>query len=266
VTSGNADLRSEKAETYTVGFILRPSFAPDLSVTVDYYNIKIKDAISFLDPQDAADKCVDSPSLATEYCDLIIRDPVTRQITSYISTYLNQAELTTAGYDIQVAYATDVDRFTSGLGPLRRLDGRLSASLNANYTEKLRQFAFQDFPDTVDREEGEVGDPRWSFISSVSYAQGPVTLTWESQFTDRVRRNKDLALERYDRPYVESVWYHDLIARYRFEAFGGNNEFYVGVNNIFDKTIPVGLTGNSSADAGYDIFGRYLFAGFRARF
>ena len=146
------------------------------------------------------------------------------------------------------------------------VDGRVTAQLTANYIEKLRQFAFQDFPDTVDREEGEVGDPRWSFISSLTYAQGPVSLTWESQFIDRVRRNKDQTLERSDRPFVESVWYHDLIARYRFEAVGADMEGYVGVNNIFGKTIPVGLTGNTAATATYDIFGRYIFAGFRARF
>jgi outer membrane receptor protein involved in Fe transport len=267
VTSGNTNLKSERAETYTVGFVVQPRFVPGLSVSLDYYNIKIKDAISFLDPQDAADKCVDGPQLADEYCRLILRDPATRQITSYVSTFLNQAKLETAGYDLQVAYGTGVEDWTSGMGYLSRLDGRLTASLTANYIEKLRQFAFQDFPDTVDREEGEIGDPRWSFISSLSYAQGPVTLTWESQFIDRVRRNKDLPKERTDRPFVEHVWYHDLIAKYRFDAVG-QMEAYVGVNNIFDKTIPVGLTGNNSiaGDASYDIFGRYMFVGLRARF
>jgi outer membrane receptor protein involved in Fe transport len=267
VTSGNADLRSEKAETWTVGFVYQPRFIPGLSLTVDYYDIQIDDAISFLDPQDAADKCVDGPELALEYCSLIIRDPVSKQITSYLSTYLNRAKIETAGYDIQVAYSTGVADWTQNWGALSRLDGRLTAQLTANYTEKLRQFAFQDFPDTVDREEGEIGDPRWSFISNLSYAQGPVTLTWESQFIDKSRRNKDRLLERYDRPYVEAVWYHDLIARYKFDV-GEGLEVYAGVNNIFDKTIPVGLTGNGavSGDTTYDIFGRYLFAGVRARF
>jgi outer membrane receptor protein involved in Fe transport len=267
VTSGNADLRSEKAETWTVGFVVQPRFAPGLSITLDYYNIKINDAISFLDPQDAADKCVDGPVLAVDYCNLILRDPATRQIQSYVSTYLNQAKLVTAGYDLQVAYNREIGDWTSGLGPLSGLDGRFTASLTANYTEKLRQFAFQDFPETVDREEGEIGDARWSFISSLAYNQGPVTLTWESQFIDKVRRNKDVSLERNDRPYVEAVWYHDLIARYRFDI-GRGTEVFAGVNNIFDKTIPVGLTGNGavSGDTSYDIFGRYLFAGVRARF
>jgi outer membrane receptor protein involved in Fe transport len=265
VTSGNPKLRPEKAETWTVGLVLQPRFAPGLAITLDYYNIEIKDAIDFLDPQDAADKCVDGPTLATQYCDLIIRDPVTRQITSYLSSYLNQAALTTAGYDLQVSYARNIGDLTSNFGALAALDGRVTASLNANYIEKLRTFAFADFPDEVDREEGELGDPRWSFISSVSYAQGPWTLTWESQFSDRVRRNKDVSLERYDRPYVEHVWYHDLIARYKLDM-GVRTEVYVGVNNIFDKTIPVGLVGNTAEEAAYDIFGRTVFAGLKARF
>ncbi len=267
VTSGNADLRSEKAKTWTVGFIAQPRFAPGLSLTVDYYSIKIKDAISFLDPQDAADKCVDSPQLAQQYCDLIIRDPVSKQIQSYISTFLNQAKLETAGYDLQLAYSRDIAGWTDGT-PLKRFDGRITGSVTANYIEKLRQFAFQDFPDTVDREEGEIGDPRWSFISNLTYAQGPVSLTWESQFIDKVRRNKDQTLERTDRPFVEHVWYHDLVGHYRFKAAGADMDAYAGVNNIFDKTIPVGLTGNNAVagDASYDIFGRYFFAGLRARF
>jgi outer membrane receptor protein involved in Fe transport len=265
VTSGNPNLRSERAETWTAGIVLQPRWTPGLSLTVDYYNIEIKDAISFLDPQDAADKCVDGPALAQTYCDLIIRDPVTRQITSYLSSYLNQAALTTAGYDIQLAYSRGIDDLTANWGGLSRLDGRVTAALNANYTEKLRVFAFADFADEVDREEGEIGDPRWSFISSLSYAQGPVTLTWESQYTDEVRRNKDISAERYDRPTVEAVWYHDLIARYAFD-FGVSTEVYVGVNNIFDKTMPVGITGNTEDTAAYDIYGRYVFAGVKARF
>ncbi|MCI3132299.1 TonB-dependent receptor domain-containing protein [Phenylobacterium aquaticum] len=266
VTSGNPDLRPEKAKTWTAGFVLQPRWTPGLSLTVDYYDIDIKDAIAFLDPQDAADKCVDGPSLATQYCNLIIRDPVTRQITSYISSYLNQSELTTAGYDIQLNYSRGVADLTEGMGKtLSRLDGMLTGSVTANYTEKLRVYAFADFPNEVDRKEGELGNPRWSFVSALAYAQGPLTVTWQSQYTSKVRRNKDVSLERSDRPYVEAVWYQDLVARYRLD-YGKGTEVYVGVNNLFDKTIPIGLTGNTSTTASYDIYGRFVFAGVKARF
>lgn len=38
------------------------------------------------------------------------------------------------------------------------------------------------------------------------------------------------------------------------------------MNNLFDKTMPVGLTGNIASQAGYDIYGRYGFVGVRAKF
>jgi len=270
VTSGNKDLKPEKAKTWTVGFVVQPRWTPGLALTVDYYRITIKDAISFLNPQDAADKCVDGPELAEQYCSLIIRDPATAQIVSYVSSYLNQTALKTAGYDIEVSYTHDLGDWTQGWGRLAWFDGQLTGSLNANYIEKLRQFAFQDFPDEVDRQEGELSNPRWSFISSLTYRQGPVSLTWNSQFLDKVRRNKDISAERNDRPYVNSVWYQDFIARYRFAQVGDGAEVYVGVKNAFDQKVPLGITGNTNSsdvsEADYDIFGRYLFAGFKGRF
>jgi iron complex outermembrane receptor protein len=257
ISAGNPDLKSEKADTWTVGFVLTPSFAPGLMASVDYYDIKIDDAISLLTGQDAANQCVDGPTLAAAYCALITRNPTTKQITGYRSTYLNQSALKTAGYDILVSYGHDV--------AFMALNGRATGSVSANYVEKLRQYAFQDFPNVVDREEGELGDPRWSATSSLSYAQGPVTLTWESRFMDEVRRNKDVSPERTDRPTVESVWYHDLIARFAVNR-GKGSEIYVGVNNIFAKTLPVGITGQADPIYAYDLFGRYLFAGVKARF
>jgi outer membrane receptor protein involved in Fe transport len=44
--AGNPDLREETADTYTVGMVLQPRFIPGLALTMDYYNIRIDDAIS----------------------------------------------------------------------------------------------------------------------------------------------------------------------------------------------------------------------------
>ena len=254
---GNRNLKSETADTWTAGVVLTPRFLPGFSFSLDYYDIRIEDAISLLSGQEAANQCVDGPSPSSLYCSLISRDATTGRIAGYRSTYLNQAAVETAGYDLQASYVRDL-----AIGPL---DGRLSAQINLNYLEKLRRFAFQDAPNVVDREEGELGDPRWSGLGQVSWAQGPVTLTWETRFMDEVRRDKDAPLERYDRPTVEAVWYHDLVARYAVDR-GRGAEIYAGVNNIFAKTIPVGVTGTTEPIYAYDIFGRYMFAGVKARF
>jgi iron complex outermembrane receptor protein len=260
IASGNRNLDPEESKSWTAGFVYQPSFAPGLAISVDYYKIEIDKAITLLNPQDAAEKCVDGATLSSKYCDLITRD-ANHQITDVLSTFINQSKLETAGFDIQLTYAHSVADWTKGWAGL---DGRVVASLTANRLEYLNIYAFEDFPGQVDRNAGEIGNPRWSLNASLAYQQGPWTFTWEGQYQGEVRRSLDHPLEFYDRPYVEAVWYHDAIVRYRFDSLHGT-ELYAGINNLFDKTIPYGLTGNG-ASASYDIFGRYAFAGIKARF
>ena len=42
---GNPNLNPEKATTKTLGVVLQPSFLPRFAATIDYWNIKVKDAI-----------------------------------------------------------------------------------------------------------------------------------------------------------------------------------------------------------------------------
>jgi outer membrane receptor protein involved in Fe transport len=44
--SGNLSLKPEIADTWTVGAIMRPRFLPGFSATLDYYHIRVKDAIT----------------------------------------------------------------------------------------------------------------------------------------------------------------------------------------------------------------------------
>ena len=40
-TGGNLNLKPEKANTWTVGAVIRPRFIPGLSASIDYYHIKV---------------------------------------------------------------------------------------------------------------------------------------------------------------------------------------------------------------------------------
>jgi outer membrane receptor protein involved in Fe transport len=46
LTGGNILLKPEKAYTKTIGFVFRPDFIPNLSLSADYYNININQAIA----------------------------------------------------------------------------------------------------------------------------------------------------------------------------------------------------------------------------
>jgi len=59
---GNADLQPETAKTWTAGVVLQPSFVPGLSVTVDYFNIKVNDAIRTFGVDAVLNNCVTNAS------------------------------------------------------------------------------------------------------------------------------------------------------------------------------------------------------------
>ena len=64
-TGGNPDLTPETSETYTIGLGYSPSWAEnaswieELTFDVNYYNIKLDNAIQALDAQVQLDSCVD---------------------------------------------------------------------------------------------------------------------------------------------------------------------------------------------------------------
>ena len=119
ITGGNPQLTPESSDTWTFGAVLTPSFAPGLSITVDYFNITVEDFIQGgIAAQTTLDQC-----LATgdpTFCNLINRASNGSLIAGipgvgFQQTNLNIAELETSGFDIQVIYSTDI----GSLGGLR---------------------------------------------------------------------------------------------------------------------------------------------------
>ena len=56
---GNPDLSPEKSDTYTYGVVLTPDFVEGLTVTVDYYDIKIEDGINNLSQEFILTECLE---------------------------------------------------------------------------------------------------------------------------------------------------------------------------------------------------------------
>lgn len=269
-TSGNTGLVPEEAETYTLGVVLQPRWTPGLSITVDYYSIEIADAIRAIGAQEAVDNCVDgSGGLDPTFCNLVTRDPGTFDVTSINTTFVNAEALITKGWDIQLAYSHDVGEWTKGVDFLSELDGRMTLTVIVNHVDKLRVFAFQSDPTNENIEEGELGDPEWSFITNLVYDQGPVSFAWRSRWEDEVATialGEDIP-EDLSPSSVEAVWYHDFVVRYRLTGLSErDSELFVGVNNAFDEEIPFQGAGGNGTASTYDLLGRYVFVGATARF
>ena len=137
---GNPNLTPEKATTKSVGVVLQPRFIPRLAVTVDYWDITLKNAIQGFGADAILAACVaDTTSLTSvsPACALVHRNPAgSLWLSSQISNGVvngatidlpnNEGQIDTSGIDVNVAYSHGA----FGLG-------RLSHSFIGTY---LRQF------------------------------------------------------------------------------------------------------------------------------
>ncbi|NNM76241.1 TonB-dependent receptor [Sphingomonas sp. ID1715] len=128
---GNVNLRPEKANSYTIGAVFQPEFLPGFSISVDYYNIKVKDAISAPTPGDGITACFGTPTGTTpqgapiytpaagaensEACRVIRRNTITgglagdpNAVPGLFLNLSNLGQITTDGIDLTMNYNTDL--------------------------------------------------------------------------------------------------------------------------------------------------------------
>ena len=75
-----------------------------LGIAIDYWDIKIDDAIDVAQAQDILNRCVDSTTgIDNEFCRLITRDG-TNNISLIVQTQQNIAGLTASGVDVEANY------------------------------------------------------------------------------------------------------------------------------------------------------------------
>ncbi len=118
--------KPEKADTWTLGAVFQPDFVSNLSLSVDYYNIKINNALSTPTVGDILAKCfgnMSASSATSVACTSIQRDPATGGLDGDASTtpgvpqpLTNSGRLATDGLDIAANWKTDLtDELTLAL-------------------------------------------------------------------------------------------------------------------------------------------------------
>jgi iron complex outermembrane recepter protein len=107
---GNPNLDPEKARSITAGVVIEPSMVPGLAVTLDYFDIKVTDAISSPSASDIIDGCF-APTPNQAFCSIIFRNPATGQLSGPAETTFgptlalsNLGRIQTDGFDLGVAY------------------------------------------------------------------------------------------------------------------------------------------------------------------
>ena len=272
VSGGNPELREETSDSYTFGAVITPSFAPGLSLSVDYYDVTVNGVITAPAAQDIVNACYDASSLNNQFCSLFQRaganggahGEIPFQIIegSLQQTTLNYAALKVRGIDVDLSYR---HRFNFGT---------LSSHLEWTHVLQNDQFLDPTDPGHADQLLGELGDPEDAFNWTFGYETGPVSLTyqfryigpmvllnWEDQHSVQGRppENADYGLPSH---YPDMLYMNARVG----VSLGKRYEMYLGIDNITDRIPPYGLTGQTDGGGIYDVRGRYFYAGFTARF
>ncbi|MEY3042116.1 MAG: hypothetical protein RLZZ174_1198 [Pseudomonadota bacterium] len=180
-TGGNSALTEEVADTVTYGVVLQPRFVPGLTLTVDYWDIEIEDAIVAISSQNIVNGCYDSPSLNNAFCPLISRNPAADSaqnggLTSLNQTRLNFGAVEAEGYDLGALYQFEV----LGVG--------VDLSMNATRQDQLDLIepASPGEPPVVNPELGEMRRPEWASQFGVGLSYGPYSLSWSGVYYDEM--------------------------------------------------------------------------------
>lgn len=123
---GNLNLKPEKANSWVIGAVIQPDFLPGFSMSVDYYNVKVKGAISAPTPGDAIAACFGAPDANGNFnpaagaetsaaCTVIRRNAATgglagdpTVVPGLFLTLSNLGTIKTDGIDLTMNYNTDL--------------------------------------------------------------------------------------------------------------------------------------------------------------
>ena len=278
---GNLDLQPEKANTYTVGFLLTPRFIPGFTGSVDWFHIKLNGVISNIPLAVSMNNCLASGD--PTYCANVVRNPAngilfgtTVGAGGYIvGTNVNVASQELSGLDFQAGYRLGLDTFGHDNW------GSVSFDFNGSFagTQKNTPLPGADTYNCA----GLFGltcqgiFPKWRHTVRVTWnAPHDVQLSGAWRFIGHAEFEGDsnqptIGGNTTPDPIahtVPNVSYFDLAANWNVNE---KVALRAGVNNIFDKDPPLvenAIVGGALPNTYnvYDLLGRHMFVALTARF
>lgn len=290
VQGGNPDLDSEKADTVTVGMVLRSPWQAAalqrLTLSVDWYRIKLTGAIGVPDQPTVYRQCLDAQynprvgeapgsldgatlAAGNPYCALIQRE-YTPQFPygadrRYSAQYVNLGGIRTSGVDVQLDWATEL----AGLG-LSSMAGSVSANIQYNY---LDSFARAPYPGGAFVEErGTTAGGNFNFrsrwLTTLGYRIGGFSAGLRWQHLPGLNPSGNaLGVQRLD-----SHDQFDLFGRWKIDA---RYDLRFGIDNLLNADpevfgairLPGDPEGSNNALGSstvvHDTFGRRFYIGAR---
>jgi outer membrane receptor protein involved in Fe transport len=225
-TSGNPNLTSETADSKTVGFVLRPRFAPRLNISVDYIEINLSNAIEQLNLGEILDACYDAadyPNNAS--CNQFTRN-AQHQITSFHDGFRNAGLLDFEGVTIAADWGFSLPK---NLGNME---------LRANWlnTRKLLQQIGAASPNSIMGELNQlIVAPQDAGTFDLNYSKKWFQWYWQARYIGPLNFDNQNTATSQDYLSVSHWWLINSTL-----TFNVNQHFTTRfiVNNVFNKEPP----------------------------
>ncbi|WP_414901488.1 TonB-dependent receptor plug domain-containing protein [Sphingomonas flavalba] len=262
ITGGNPNLQEETSDTWSVGAVFRPDFLPGFQLTVDYYNIKIKDAIGSFGGglQAVITACNADMSLSNVFCQPLRNRTPDGQLYDVPLLNANIARMEASGIDYRLDYRHN-------LGSA----GTLSYYLAGTYLiDAITQGSPIANPVNC---AGYIGggscstaNPKWRFTQRLTWGTDKLQLSLRHRFIGSAKDGRiagakasGAAMPQLARPKTGDVHYFDLSANYDVVE---NFSFFAAIDNLLDRNPPYYLYERET----YDAIGRRFTVGFKASF
>lgn len=266
-TVGNPALQPEVARNTELGIVLaRPSWLPGLSLSFDYYHIKLDGVVSTLSADQIVRFCFDGNQA---FCGGFQLDGA--QGTNFVNVQpFNLASWKTSGFDIEASY-----QWQQPLG----LPGNFTVRALATHIQEFIVSAGIAGVDPVDQAGNNTGaTPDWKWLAMQSYDSDRFSFNVQERwFSDGTFGNQYVVCQTncpastgnqptIDYNKMKGAFYVDIGATLKF---GEHLQLYGKVDNLFDKdpvASPQTNTGLDINPALYDTLGRIYRAGIRFTF
>ncbi|MBY8825694.1 TonB-dependent receptor domain-containing protein [Sphingomonas colocasiae] len=256
---GNPNLTPEKADTFTAGLVLTPTFIPRLKLSVDYYKIELNNAIIALTPAAIVDRCYSGTS--PQACPLIIRGGTDDRITRVLNGPVNLTSVKTSGIDVEAQYWFPIG------------EDRINLQALVTYIDNTSIFdgiTLTQLGGSVEQPTVAAvgGNPHWKVNTHVSYVNPGFTLSVAARYIGGGAINRAYTTKDLDVLSVNGRVYFDLQGEVTLIENDDNRVALFGsIQNVFNKTPPItGVGGYGTTRALYDTLGRMFTAGVRFKF
>ncbi|GAA0301601.1 TonB-dependent receptor [Sphingomonas oligophenolica] len=261
-TFGNSALQNEKSDNFTVGAVFTPRFIPGFSMTVDYVNITLKNAISQFSTDQVVAACYDATNYPSNpFCSLVTRDfsgtPGSldyAQLSNVGTSYFNSATLKYKGILAEVSYRTATDFLGQG--------SHIGLDINYQYLDTLSTIVTEGSVPV--HTSNSVGYSPHKGVATIRYDRGIFFGQVQINYIGKTRIDPDTVYNFYAVPEVNAFTYVNMSFKLDVTK---NFSLNLDVDNVFDVKAPYPYSASGGTTTYFQgILGRYMRFGAAVHF